>query len=100
MLGEQFIYEVGKTQFGWDVVLEHVIGTFLVDGKLIPTLEHPADGAVVHWWLLNAKAPVHNLPRSKDTAIAAEDLIAQIDALQAAYPVRHTQPRYHPLYLF
>ena len=95
MLGQQYTYNAYKQLFGWDVILERVIGTFMRDGQLLPDLEHPADGAVVHWWLLDAAAPVHNLPQTEAEALAgdwsAEELIDTINDLQALYLPSHTE---------
>jgi len=80
-----------KGHFGYGLLRERVIGTFntKVEGE---TIEHPANDAVVHMFLLDGNAPVHDLPQSEAEAIAedigATELLGRVSDLQDLYPPR------------
>jgi hypothetical protein len=84
-----------KQQLGMAYLAERVIGTFNQKngaGNVIGTFEHPADGAVVHMFLLDGNAPVDSLPQSEAAAIAggwsADELLAAVNKLQGLYMPR------------
>jgi PKD repeat protein len=82
--------ERSKAQVGVGFIRETVIGTF--DDKAGGTFEHPADGAVVHMFLLDGNAPVHNLPQTEQEAFdgdwSATKLLNEVSRLQDLYPPR------------
>jgi len=70
-INETLISDPGSTEVVWcedlkefvgrTTIYEMVIGTFNGDPEEFE-FEMPANGADVEWWLLNADAPVHDLP--------------------------------------
>jgi hypothetical protein len=84
------IIERCKGHFGYGLLRERVIGTF--DDKEGGTFEHPADGAVVHMFLLDGNAPVHNLPQTEQEAFdgdwSATRLLDEVSRLQDLHPPR------------
>jgi PKD repeat protein len=82
--------ERSKAQLGVGLIRERVIGTF--ERKDGSTFEHPADGAVVHMFLLDGNAPVHNLPQTEAEAFdgdwSATKLLDEVSRLQDLYPPR------------
>jgi hypothetical protein len=90
---EEEIWGSGETQVWWDenskswiggaYLYDLVIGRFVTDGG--EEFYAPANGADVEWWLLDARAPVHNLP----SGVPAGVLVPLIEDMQAAYPSRH-----------
>jgi hypothetical protein len=84
------VIEVQKQQLGVGYLRERVTGAF--DDKAGGTFEHPADGAVVHMFLLDGNAPVHNLPQTEAEAFngdwSATKLLDEVSRLQDLYPPR------------
>lgn len=101
---EEEIYDSGETQVYWDenskswiggaYLYDLIIGRFITDGG--EQFNAFADGADVEWWILDARAPVHDLP----SGIPAGDwvdpylgpqpgLVTLIEEMQDAYPARH-----------
>ncbi len=86
-------YTPGSTEIVWNENLkkwvgsaylcDFVIGWFITDGGLESHVL--ADGAIVQWWVMDARAPVYDLPSDKP----AEQLVPLVNAMQAAYPSRH-----------
>jgi len=82
----------GETQVWWNEndkqfegeanITETVIGRFITDGGEEWT--HVAQGADVEWWIMDATAPVHDLP----SGVPASELVPAIEAMQAAHPSR------------
>jgi PKD repeat protein len=79
-----------KGHFGYGLLRERVIGTF--EDKLGGTFEHPANGAIVHMFLLDSSAPVHALPQTEQEAFdgdwSATRLLNEVIRLQDLYPPR------------
>ena len=82
----------GETQVWWNendkqwegdaVLTETVIGNFITDGGLEYT--HVAQGADVEWWIMDATAPVHDLPSDVTAAV----LVPLIEEMQLDHPSR------------
>jgi hypothetical protein len=90
---EEPIYGSGETLVWWDenskswiggaYLYDLVIGNFITNR--VEEFTAPADGADVEWWVLDARAPVHELP----SGVPASVLVPAINAMQAAYPSHH-----------
>lgn len=86
-------YGPGSTQIFWNendkewqgsaTLCDFVIGNFITDGGF----EYPqlADGADVQWWVMDARAPVYDLP----SGVTATVLVPLVEQMQADYPSRH-----------
>jgi hypothetical protein len=73
-----------KEFVGKATIYEMVIGTFEGDPEEFE-FEMPANGADVEWWLLNADAPVHDLPMYG----AATDLVDAINLMHDEWAAKH-----------
>ncbi|MGB6872799.1 MAG: Ig-like domain-containing protein [Dehalococcoidia bacterium] len=100
---EEEIYDSGETQVWWNENLKKwegeaylydlIIGNFITDGG--EEFLSFADGADVEWWVMDARAPVHDLPSGipagdwMDPMLGLQPgLVTLIDDMQAAYPSR------------
>ena len=89
---EEMIYDSGETQVWWNEndkkwegeaqLYDLIIGNFITDGGE----EHVAlaHGADVEWWVMDSRAPVHDLPSD----VPASVLVPLIEEMQEAYPSR------------
>lgn len=89
------IIERCKGHFGYGLLRERVIGTFETKDPAPGepwTFEYPANGAIVHMFLLDGNAPVHGLPQTEQEAFAggwsADNLLGEVTRLQDLYPPR------------
>ena len=86
-------YGPGETEIVWNenlkkwegsaILCDWVIGNFITDGGR--EYRAFADGADVQWWVMDARAPVYDLP----SGVPASELVPAIQAMQFDYPSRH-----------
>jgi hypothetical protein len=90
---EEPIYGSGETQVWWcedckswiggAYLYDLIIGNFTTNGG--EQYIFPANGADVEWWVMDARAPVHDLP----SGVTAEVLVNAIEIMQTEWPSRH-----------
>jgi hypothetical protein len=90
---QQEIWDSGETQVWWcedckewqgeAYLYDLIIGHFITDGG--EEWDALADGADVEWWVMDARAPVHDLP----SGVPASELVPMIEDMQAEWPSHH-----------